>query len=72
MTKQKWIVDEDINIRIDKYLSDITEHNVYLLKLYTNKEISNSYYKLLCVERDEELYIYNYNDNSVLQFSKNI
>lgn len=27
MTKQKWIVDEDINIRIDKYLSDITEHS---------------------------------------------
>lgn len=67
----------ELNLTIDQVrqlfnLSDITEHNVYLLKLYTNKEISNSYYKLLCVERDEELYIYNYNDNSVLQFSKNI
>ena len=27
MTKQKWIVEEDVNIRIDKYLSDITEHS---------------------------------------------
>ena len=27
MTKHKWIVEEDVNIRIDKYLSDITEHS---------------------------------------------
>lgn len=68
----------ELNINIESVrklfnVFDITEENVYLLKLYTsNKKISSSYYKLLCVERDEQLFIYNYNDKNVLQFSKNI
>lgn len=74
--KDDALAELDLDINKVKHLFNlvgITKDNIYLLKLYTsNKDVDLSYYKLLCVEKDKQLYIYNYNSKNVLQFSKNI
>ena len=74
VTKNEALQELDISLaKIKSLLNvlDVTEENVYYLKLYTgSRDINYAYYKLLAVNRDEELLIYNYNDQVIYHLNK--
>lgn len=67
---------QEMNLDLNKIkqllnIEDIDESNIYCIKLYTSKkDIKYSYYKMLVVTRDNELYAYNFNDKLTYIFTR--